>query len=180
MRFVTRIDPNNVLVAMTDQELQTAVTKIQDIVTAASDLRCFLAGVTTPNAKPADAGTPPPRKPRRPARKVTSAKSAKHPRVQKKTDTARPAGGAPCRICGGEVDRTGRGGYKRTLCATCKEQGVSRVQDLPRKPATAPASQAATTPPPASDRKARLAAIREANERLREIEDAARAQGALP
>ncbi|MEI6971638.1 MAG: hypothetical protein WCL44_08990 [bacterium] len=36
-----------------------------------------------------------------------------------------PPAGAPCKACQGPIDRSGPGGYKRTICAACRDRGVS-------------------------------------------------------
>ncbi len=121
MRFVTRVDSNTTLVLMTDEELNAAVQSLDRMVAAVSDLRSLLAGHEAATALP-QAVMPEARRRRKASKLVDAKKPQSRPRKAKAPASA-PRSGAPCTVCGGEVDRTGCGGYKRTVCAACKAKG---------------------------------------------------------
>ena len=118
MRFVTRVDSNTTLVLMTDEELNAAVQSLDRMVAAVSDLRSLLAGHEAATALP-QAVMPEARRRRKASKLVAAKKPQSRPRKAKAPASA-PRSGAPCTVCGGEIDRTGRGGYKRTVCGDCK------------------------------------------------------------
>lgn len=143
MKFVTRVDANTTLVLLTDAELNAAVTSLDRMVAAVSDLRCLLAGHEAATALPqagsakavAQAGTGRPKtvtcacgtvvqkRCKACAEQYRIAKdkaSKRRARRNVKADVPGAAVGAPCTVCGGEVDRTGCGGYKRTVCAAAR------------------------------------------------------------
>ena len=122
MRFVTRVDSTTTLVLMTDEELNAAVQSLDRMVAAVSDLRSLLAGHEAATALP-QAVMPEARRRRKAVKLVDAKKPQSRPRKAKAPASA-PRSGAPCTVCGGEIDRTGRGGYKRTVCAACKAKGL--------------------------------------------------------
>jgi len=121
MRYVTRVDSNTTLVLITDEELNAAVQSLDRMVAAVSDLRSLLAGREAATALP-QAVTPEASQRRTAAKLVDAKKPQSRPRKAKAPASA-PRSGAPCTVCGGEIDRTGRGGYKCTVCADCKAKG---------------------------------------------------------
>jgi hypothetical protein len=165
------MDSNTTLVLMTDEELNAAVQSLDRVVAAVSDLRSLLAGHEAATALP-QAVMPEANRRRKAVKLVDAKKPQSRPRKAKAPASA-PRSGAPCTVCGGEVDRTGCGGYKRTVCAACKAKGAP-ANGAACKAKGAPANGAA-----AGSGESRVDRIRRAFERVDAIStDQARREGA--
>jgi hypothetical protein len=87
-----------------------------------------------------DAAPQAPRAPADPAA-VVRKKEGRRGKVKangRKDRQGAPVAGAPCVACGGVVDRSGRGGYKRTVCAGCAKGEAKGRRAKVERPATPP------------------------------------------